>query len=72
MEEMNIPPKGKSTGRKPIYKLSDIEPGQNRLFKGENVRMAVSNYQRRMKEKGIDILFTCRKEEKGIRVYRTK
>lgn len=70
--EIILIPKGKSTGRKPKYMLSDIELGETKLFHGKQIRQCVSNYIRRQKEKGNEIYFICRKEKNGIRVQRTK
>lgn len=64
---MTIPPKGVSTGRKPKYMLSDLEIGGSRLFTDEKVRQAATNYGRRSEKR-----FVCRKEAKGVRVYRVE
>jgi len=67
MEQMNIPPKGKSTGRKPIYNLQNIAIGSSATFnESTNIRQAVTQYAKRTGRK-----FTCRKQGKTITVYRT-
>jgi len=68
MENMNIPPKGKSTGRKPKYNLQDIEVGASKEFEAtDKLRQAVTTYAKRTGKQ-----FTCRKQGEIITVYRTK
>mgnify|MGYP006888286988 CR=1 FL=1 len=66
MENINIPPKGKSTGRKPKYNLQNIEQGCNATFIADsNIRQAVAQYAKRTNKK-----FACRKQGESIVVYR--
>lgn len=66
MENNTIPPKGKSTGRTPIYNLQDIETGANKNYKASaHIRQAVTQYAKRTGKK-----FTCRKQGGQITVYR--
>lgn len=67
METMNIPPKGKSTGRKPIYNLQNIEAGGAAEYTSPGIRQAVTQYAKRTGKK-----FTCRKRGNKITVYRTE
>lgn len=68
MRNITIPPKGKSTGRKPKYNLADMKKGDKRYFTGEHVRQCVSQYASRTQKE-----FACRKQpDNSIMVVRVK
>ena len=73
MEQMNIPPKGKSTGRKPKYNFQSIEVGGSQYYEDRAARAAAATYathrnkHRTEKEK---IKFVARVTGAGITVYR--
>lgn len=64
---MNIPPKGKSTGRTPKYNFDRIEVGSSRYYSDRRARQASCNYMKRNGGK-----FIARVTGKGITIYRTE
>lgn len=75
MENMNIPPKGKSTGRKPKYNFQSIAPGEHKYFEDRAARAAAATYathRNKGKSEEDRMKFSARITGKGITIYRTK
>lgn len=69
LHAMNIPPKGKSTGRKPKYNFDKIAVGESAFYEDRRARQAASTYS---KHRNGEVKFITRNEDEGIRIYRTK